>query len=218
MRAIILRTWIGVMVTASAAAGFGDEAQGPHDVVRASANTLMEVVKEGRAYFETDPERFYREVHDALAPVVDFERIAKGVMGRAYFRAATPEQVERFAEVFRWGLVRTYAGALIGFGEDRMEVVPDNRPLEYPNRARVNMNIRSDNTKVYQVTYSMVRNDAGHWRVGNLFVEGVSSGKAYREQFDKAMMELKDLDKAIDTWPERISNTKFGADKDVEAQ
>ena len=187
----------------------GAAEQSAHDVVLASSEALMAVVADGRAYYDADPERYFVAVHDVLSPVVDFERIAKSVMGREHFRSASPEQLQRFVEVFRWGLVRAYAGALIGFGQDRMEVVPDRRPPEYPNRRYVNMRIQADGGKVYAVMYTMIKATDGYWRMANLTVEGVDLGMGYRSQFQRAMEELRDMDRVIDTWTQRITNDEI---------
>ena len=80
------------------------------------------MIESGREYAEDDPERFYIEVEALLQPLIDFPRFARNVMG-AYYRKADDAQRERFAESFKWSLVRTYALALTEFGGGEIEVL-----------------------------------------------------------------------------------------------
>ena len=83
---------------------------------------VLDLISDGQAYANEDPERFYREVEALIDPMLDFKRFARNVMGPAY-KKATQDQRERFAEVFRWSLVRTYALALTEFRDGEVEVL-----------------------------------------------------------------------------------------------
>src|SRR5690606_1096837 len=113
------------------------------------------------------------------------------------YRKATPEQRQRFADTFKWGLVRTYALALTEFEDGKVVVVPPDRPPRTPDRQTVKMEIHTKSGEVYPVLYSVVLDD-GQWKVRNLIVNGVNMGLTYRNQIASAMNDPKyggDLDK-----------------------
>ena len=83
-----LATLIGLL-SAFSAAGASDEATtaiGPAEVISGVTAEVMSVVAEANTYFESDPERYYREIDDALASLVDWRGFATAVMGQYYRR------------------------------------------------------------------------------------------------------------------------------------
>lgn len=179
-----------------------------NDVIEQTTASVLELIEEGRAYAEDDPERFYGEVTALLDPVVNFDAIARNVMG-VHGRDASPEQRERFANNFRDGLVRTYALALTEFSDGEAVVLPERRPSRNPKRATVKMEIRAAGGQTYPVVYSMGLGKDGQWRMLNIIINGVNMGLTYRSQFLSAMKEAQyggDLDKVIDAWASVVSN------------
>lgn len=175
---------------------------GPVEMVCQTSNRVLDLIDKAQGYAKEDPERFYGEVESLLSPVVDFESFARSVMA-SYYRQATPEQRRRFAETFKWGLVRTYALALTDFKDGEVVVVPPDRPPRNPKRQTVKMEIHTDTGEVYPVLYSVTQDDEGKWQIRNLIVNGVNMGLTYRNQFNSAMHDPKyggDLDKVIDAW------------------
>lgn len=171
-------------------------------VVNQSTQDMLALIESARGYAKQEPERFYREVEAVLAPVVDFRAFSRNVMAASYKRA-NPEQRERFAESFKWGLVRTYALALTEFSGGDIDLVEDTRPSDNPKRERVKMEIKTSSGDVYPVVYSLRLNKAGKWVVYNLVVNGVNMGLTFRSQFKSAVNDKQykgDLDKVIDAW------------------
>lgn len=190
----------------------------PQEMVRETSDAVLALIEEAQGYAKEDPERFYREVEALLAPAVDFRSFARSVMA-VHYRDATPEQRERFAENFKWGLVRTYALALTEFKDGEVVVVPPERPPRNPRRQTVKMEIRTGSGEVYPVLYSVTQEDDGSWQVQNLIVNGVNMGLTYRNQFNGAMNDPKyggDLDKVIDAWSEMLKSEAPGLEGDAE--
>ncbi|HEX7036833.1 MAG TPA: ABC transporter substrate-binding protein [Pseudomonadales bacterium] len=202
----MLRLGVALIVLAGAgwlpAAVGAEPQQDATEMVRETSDAVLELIERARGYAKQDPERFYREVEALLSPVVDFQSFARSVMA-VHFRKATPQQQERFAETFKWGLVRTYALALTDFEDGKVVVVPPDRPPRNPDRQTVKMEIHTKTGEVYPVLYSVALDDSGEWKVRNLIVNGVNMGLTYRNQFASAMNDPKyggDLDKVIDAW------------------
>jgi phospholipid transport system substrate-binding protein len=177
--------------------------QSPYAVVEEATQDLLAVIRRGQDYFDEDPDRFYVEVASTLDPLVDFERFSRSVMA-VYARKASPEQRHRFAETFKWGLVRTYAKALLSFDNEDIRVLPpDGKSRRRPDRASVKMEVVSNSGNVYPIEYSMVLYEDGKWRLRNVIIDGINLGLVYRDQFAEAMNDRQnhgDIDLVIDSW------------------
>ena len=183
------------------AAGAVSEVREAEQLVQRTTDQVLELIEDSRGYAKEDPERFYAEVEKLLSPAIDFPRFARSVMA-AHYRDATPAQRERFADGFKWSLVRTYALALTEFNDGSVEIIPSDRPPRQPDRASVKQEIRSGGD-VYPVVYSLVRSKDDGWRVLNIIINGINMGLTYRNQFASAMQDPRyggDLDRTIDGW------------------
>ena len=173
---------------------------------------VLEFVERGRDYAEQDSERFYTEGEALLRPMIDFERFSRNVMG-PYARKASPEQLERFSESFKWSLVRTYALAMLEFGDGEAVVLPPRKPSSNPDLANVTQEITYEG-KTYVVVYRMRRGKQDRlWSVQNLVVEGVNIGLNYKSQFTSAMKDPQyggDLDAVIASWSDFVEAEQAG--------
>lgn len=189
-----------------------EEEVSARDVLGQTTERVLAVIDEARSYVDDDPERYYEAVHEVLDPFVDYSGFARGVMGqyatRARYRslddagrAKLRDQVERFTETMRVGLIRTYSKGLLAFGGSRVELEADDGATANPRRAQLRQLIYSDAPEPYVVIYSMARNKEGNWLLRNLIVENVNLGQIYRSQFESAARRFNgDLDAVIANW------------------
>lgn len=183
-----------------------------HEVVDDTTRRVMAVVVEASAYADEDPERYYQQVQEILDPVIDFRGFARSVMGpyassdryrsldesgRAHLR----DQLDRFTEVMRVGLVRTYSKGLLAYGDARIEVFAATDEDSKTGRASVRQLIYSGQPEPYELIYQMGRSRSGEWQLRNIIIEDVNLGEIYRNQFEaSARKNDGDLDAVIDTW------------------
>jgi phospholipid transport system substrate-binding protein len=161
----------------------------------------MEAIK---PLYETDRAAYFTAVEAALTEFVDFHEVARGVMAKYGTgpNGATPEQLQRFADVFRASLVDFYGSALASYGGAEFEIVPlDTPPADPENATNVRMNIQADDGSRFEVQYTMFLNPEGVWKLKNLYIEGVNLRRQYYAQFESMMMSNNnDIDKVIDNW------------------
>jgi phospholipid transport system substrate-binding protein len=184
-----------------------------YQTVKGTTDKVLALAQEAKTYYDKDPERFYGEIRTMLDDVTDFQSFARSVMGRhagkpamAKLDAAGKEklqaQIDRFAAVFREGLVQTYAIGILNFNGQKIEVVqPKANPEDKGDSVDVLQLIYGDAPKPYQVQYKMRPDSNGKWRLRNVTIEGINLGIVYRNQFDAAMVTYNnDIDKVIDNW------------------
>lgn len=154
--------------------------------------------------YETDKGAYFKAVEAALTEFVDFGEVARGVMAKygSGPNGATPEQVQRFADVFRASLVDFYGSALANYGGAEFEILPmDTPPTDPENATNVRMNIQADDGTRFEVQYTMFVNTDRVWKLKNLYIEGVNLRRQYFSQFDSMMMSNNyDIDRVIDNW------------------
>jgi phospholipid transport system substrate-binding protein len=187
---------------ATATEGAAGATATPEQRVEEVSDAVLALIEQARGYAKDDPERFYREITALLDPAVDFDVFARSVMA-VHYKDATSEQRSRFAETFKWGLVRTYALALTEFSDGAVRVLPPTRPSSNPRMHSVIMEVVTPSGNVYPVQYAMRLGSDGAWRVVNIIVNGVNIGLTYRNQFSGAMRDPANggsLDKVIDGW------------------
>lgn len=200
------------------------DTRAPHEVVEQTTTRLLEVIDAGRSYYESEPERFYREVQAVLDPVVDFDGFARGVMGKyasAQRYQALPTQAEkdafraqidRFSATFKSALMQTYAGSLLKFGGGRIETLqPRSADLQRGSVGVVQHIYGKPDQPPFVVQYTMRKDKAGSWKVRNVMIEGINLGQTYRNQFAAAAESSRgDIDQVIDNWKVQPSVEKRG--------
>ena len=184
------------------AAHLGLASESAWRAVQASTDLLLERLVVVQPLYEEDEDRFYAEVQSALEPHIDFAGFSRGVMGKHY-RLADAEQRARFQSAFKRTLIRTYAGALAEFDNEKVVVLPPKPPVEgkpqNPNKATILLELHSKSGRVYPIVYQMAKSN-DRWLLRNLVVDGVNMGKQFRGQFDSYMAQHKTLDAAISNW------------------
>ena len=184
----------------SASTSEADDANAVRQVVEQNVASMLQVYEAEKNYFETDPQRFYRSMDDAISNIVDFKRIAARVMGK-YARLASKEQRGQFTQVFKDSLFNTYTKTLVQSGKFKIIVTKAELNSRSDARASVDMDVISDSGNVYPVTYSMYKNNEGQWLMENVIVFGVNVGLAFKDKFEAQYRASKgDITAVINSW------------------
>ncbi len=169
-----------------------------HGLIRQVTVEMLDVLKNDNPE-DVGQEAFQRKVLAILEPVVDFDFIARSVMG-GYASQATDEQKAQFAEVFKKGLISTYSKGVSGFANKEIETLPPEGDIGGQRRVSVDQKIESPDG-VDHLSYTMAMNREGQWKLINMVMNGVNLGKTFRNQFAQAMAQNKgDLDTVISNW------------------
>ncbi|MBQ76629.1 MAG: toluene tolerance protein [Gammaproteobacteria bacterium] len=190
---------MGIVSLAFVSVNAADALPSPYESVKTVTDSLLEKLVEIQPYYESDSERFFREIETSLGPFIDFKGFSRGVMAK-YYRRASEQQKDRFVSVFQSSLIHTYATALVEFDNQQVVVKESNAPQKDPKKARVNLEVTGNDGTVYPVEYSLVLID-GDWKLRNLVINGINIGLQFRSQFSAYMQQHKNnIDKVIENW------------------
>lgn len=203
----------GLLVVLAALPMFANAAPSlsAHDLVQNTTHDLLGDLAANRAQYRANPQAFYDALNRIVGPVVDAEGISKSIMTVKYSRKATPEQMTRFQENFKRGLMQFYGNALLEFNDQGITVAPAKD--ESGDRTSVDMSVKGTNGAVYPVSYTLEK-VKGEWKVRNVILNGINVGKLFRDQFADAMQRNgNDLDKTINGWAGEVAKAKGTTDQ-----
>lgn len=176
-------------------------AQEPQVVVDSVAKELFALVKAKNAA-KTADEVYFQQVESVLDNVVNFQFIAGAVMGKAAYSKATPEQRQKFVEVFRRGLVKSYAKGIAGYADSEVKLLGVTVDAKNPNRAVVKQEVSDkDKGAAHKLDYTMTKGKTGEWKLINVVLNGVNLGQSFSGQFKAALKKYNgDVNQVIANW------------------
>ena len=151
----------------------------PEDVILSIVENVIARITAEREMLDAQPETVYNLINDLIIPVFDFNNMSRWILGK-YWKQASEEQRTIFTAEFKNLLVRTYAKAVLGFSNERVELL-STQTNPKNNMVKVNTEIISD-AGVTPVNYYMHISD-GSWKVVNVAFEGISLVETYRKSF-----------------------------------
>ena len=176
------------------ASGSAAAASGPDELVRTIGDRLLGEIDERRKELATNPDELRKLVDSILLPHFDRQYAGRLVLGRNW-RTATPQQRERFIEVFYASLFRAYASGLMESFVDRFTVLPY-RGEPDATRAIVRTEVLLENGTKVPISYRLVQSETG-WKMYDVIVEGVSYVLTFRKTVD-AQLRTSALDELMD--------------------
>ncbi len=218
------KTFLTVLVMlflqwSSVAVAAGQAIQSPQQDVETITRELLSTLEKNIDGYKKNSDAFIIEVDRQLSPVVAFDSIARGVMGK-YSRRAKSEQITQFSSVFKDSLISFYGKALLKLDDTRLTIekvdaVPDAVLSDYKaGKARlvpVDMTVRTSSGTV-AISYSMVHQD-GRWKLRNIIVDGINIGIQFRNQFADAMSKHNNVQYVVDHWADIMKGSAAAEDK-----
>ncbi|RFA25136.1 hypothetical protein CAI21_20095 [Alkalilimnicola ehrlichii] len=193
---LALALWAGGQAQAT-------DAEGAAQLVQQTFERSISAFEEHQDEIRQNPRVAYNLIEEILAPHVDFELMSRLILAR-HWTEASEEQQQRFVEVFRESLLRTYSRVLSDNADDAIRELRRNENLfrihstEGPDRrGRVNVRtiLRFDGQSI-PMDYRMYQR-GGEWKVFDVLIENISFVMNYRSEYDSEL-ERGDLDGLIE--------------------
>ncbi|WP_415885436.1 phospholipid-binding protein MlaC [Neptuniibacter sp. QD37_6] len=180
-------------------------------VIEGATSDVLQLLENEELLKEEQKDQLISEIDTILSPVVDFDYIAKGVMGK-YYRRASKEQRMQFSDVFKTTLLKTYAKALVGFKIERYEMVLPRKKSPDEKKQIVTVNVfAADGTKFALIYY--MKKSADEWKLVNAVLDGsVNIKLSFKNQFADLMQRNRNnVDKVITSWKDKVDPDKGNA-------
>lgn len=200
----LARLWmLGLLLTC---AGLVQAKTAQETVEQVTANLFADL-NANRELYRQQPQEFYAAMDQLIGQHVDVEGVARSVMTVRYSRNATPEQMQRFQDNFKQGLLQFYGNALLEYDNRGARVLPATS-AEGAERAEVRMEVTGSDGVVHPVSYTMVK-IGDSWKLRNVIIEGINLGKLFRDQFAESMQRSRNnLDAVIDGWVDSVARAR----------
>lgn len=189
----------------SALAQSEQEKTAPDEIISQVTATLLALAKETKNREEGDDKEYFSKLRSLLEPVIDFESIAKNVMGKKSWLSINEQEQQRFVNVFTDSLVSTYGKAMLSFADLDVQVSktwPSNNPKSKSYFVQQDVKLESG---LAHIVYSMHPDDSG-WKVRNVTIRDakgykLNMGKTFYSQFQHALSENDgNVSSTIDAW------------------
>jgi phospholipid transport system substrate-binding protein len=151
----------------------------PVDVVRGATDRVLDELNAEPGIRE-DPVRLNRVIHDHIVPHLDLVALSRLTLGK-YWRRASEEQREAFAQEFSSLLIKTYSTALAGYTDQTIEYLSSEVSAD-GRKSKVRTRVIEDGRAPRDVEYSL-RQLGSAWKIYDLRIEGVSLAINYRSSF-----------------------------------
>lgn len=150
--------------------------------------------------FTKDFTKITQYIDGVIEPHTDFDKISALVLGKLW-KAATPDEQQRFKHEFRTLLVRTYSRAFVEFKEWTVRFLPlDMEPNE--TKVIVKTEVLQPSIQPIGVDYRMQLID-GQWKAYDIMIEGVSLVTNYRTTFSNEVQTKGSLNAVIESLAKR---------------
>ena len=182
---------------ASSASPGAIERRDPPGVIKDVTDGLLAAIRSDRAEIGRDVDRLYALVDRHASPHIDYEVIARRILGR-HWRGATDAQRHDFERAFRTLVIRSYVGAISSYSFEPIVYLPSAVSAD-----RRDVTVRTQVPQRFGETVSVdyrMHHRQGAWRVSDVLVDGVSLVMSYRTQFST---EIRDL--GLDAFIERLA-------------
>jgi phospholipid transport system substrate-binding protein len=173
--------------------GVAGELQPPEQVIQNVSETLQKKLQD--KVFTKDFLQVTQFVNGVIEPHTDFNKIAPLVLGK-HWKAATPEEQQRFKQEFQTLLIRAYSRAFVEYSEWKISFMP----LEISDEATkaiVKTKVLQPGRQPINVDYRMfLSND--EWKVYDIMIDGVSLVTNYRSTFNDEIQNKGSISAVID--------------------
>lgn len=204
MRRLVVGVWALWMLISTSAFAAVDQEGARDEVLRVVADFKTKIVDQ-RDVLVNNPLKLRETMREIIEPIVDFDDLAKKVMGK-FYRQATSQQVADFVAVTEGTLLQTYSAAVINFDPARLKVLPisKQKPGE---EVRVDAQFQLNDGAPVEIAFYMIPNAKGGWSLSNVIINNINFGLTFRKQFGVIMEQNgNDIDKAISAWQSSLAS------------
>ena len=173
----------------------------PYIFIDKNAQQMVVVLIENKSLFLEDRAAYEDKIKEIFEPMIDFKRVAAGVMGRQHYMKASPKQRNEFVDIFRNSLLDTYSETLAQWENQNIDTIfPETRDFLDKRSIEVRQILNTGSSK-YPISYKLRKSEDGSWMIINIIVNGVNLGLTFKNQFQAlALKNNDDIEETLDGW------------------
>lgn len=160
----------------------------PEEMLDRVTNEMITSLRANDQSLKQDPQMIYDIINRILVPYVDWNTMAKWVLGRSAWSQASDAQRREFSKEFKNLIIRTYASTLRAYNNQAIEYLPIRGGYEGKNRIQIDSMIRENGKEPIKVTYRLIQS-GDTWKVYDIIIEGVSLLKGFQSQFSSEIQQ-----------------------------
>ncbi|MEJ2726990.1 MAG: ABC transporter substrate-binding protein [Deltaproteobacteria bacterium] len=193
MMKLLLYTAFSILLVSQAAA---DDKSAAEEFLKSNLDAVFTVLQKK----ELSQQAKNSEVVKIVTPMFDFELMAKLSLGKKYWPGLSPEQKERFTELFVGRLRLSYLNKLTAYTDEKVVYeapVAVNKKVHLPTQLISKGNEISMLYKLYP--------SGNNWKVYDIEIQGVSIIRSYRSQFNE-ILQKGTIDDLLQKMEEPVNN------------
>ena len=140
------------------------------------------------------------KVVEIVTPMFNFDLMAKLSLGKKYWPDLSPEQKERFTELFVERLRQSYLNKLTAYTDEK---VVYESPVAVSKKVHVPTLLISKGNEI-SMLYKLYPS-SNSWKIYDIEIQGVSIIRSYRSQF-KEILQKGTFDKLLQKMEEPVTN------------
>ncbi|MDD5579898.1 MAG: ABC transporter substrate-binding protein [Methylobacter sp.] len=177
-------------------------------IIEKSSEQIRQTLKQPA--YQNDFNKAVQFVDGIVTQFADMPKVSQLVLGKN-IRNATPDQRQRFMKEFKTLLVRIYTRAFLEYKDWSITFSPNNDDKD-DGKTLIKTVVNQPGQQHVDVSYRMVLDEQGEWKVYDIIIGGVSLVTNYRTTFDQEIAKTGSIDSVIqmliDKNSKAVSNDK----------
>jgi phospholipid transport system substrate-binding protein len=162
----------------------------PYQVIEVTGNKLFARIANNQDSLNKFPELMREIVEEELMPSIDYQYAAFKILGK-HLRKSTKAQRAKFVTAMRSYLVRTYAGALAQYHQQKVLFEPGTKLKSKAKSASVDVKIVDAGKPDIKITFQMRKDKKSQqWKAYDMIVEGISLISSKQAEFNRKISDL----------------------------
>jgi phospholipid transport system substrate-binding protein len=168
---------VAILISLAPMAGAGDE-ETAQDFLQTNLNAVFAVLEKSDLGIQAKQ----KEIEAIVTPMFDFPLMAKLSLGKKHWTGLTPENKDRFTELFVKRLRQSYLDKLTAYTDEK---VIYGSAVEVDNKVHISTDLVSKGNEI-SMLYKLYASGSA-WRIYDIEIQGVSLIRSYRSQFNEIL-------------------------------
>lgn len=168
---------VAILIALAPIAGAGD-LETAQDFLQSNLNAVFAVLENN----DLEIQAKQKEIEAVVTPMFDFPLMAKLSLGKNHWTGLTPENKDRFTELFVKRLRQSYLDKLTAYTDEK---VIYGSAVEVDKKVHISTDLVSKGNKI-SMLYKLYASQSD-WRIYDIEIQGVSLIRSYRSQFNEIL-------------------------------